>query len=158
MADGSLLSVVSLLHANRRGSLRERRFPARDRRACVRGSRAGGKGAAVVPGERGQATVELVAVLPFVVLAGLVAWQLALAGHAAWLVGHAARAAARADAVGEGVGAAARSALPRSHRPGLRVYRLRAGGVRVSVAIPLVVPWWPGPVRLTATSSLGRSR
>jgi hypothetical protein len=35
--------------------------------------------------EAGQASVELVAVLPLVMLAGLVAWQLLLAGHSLWL-------------------------------------------------------------------------
>ena len=33
--------------------------------------------------ERGQAAVEFVAVLPFVFVAGLVAWQLVLVGHVA---------------------------------------------------------------------------
>ena len=35
--------------------------------------------------EAGQASVELVAVVPLVLLAGLVAWQLLLAGHSLWL-------------------------------------------------------------------------
>ena len=68
-------------------------------------------------GERGQASVELVAALPLVLLAGLLAWQLALAGHTAWECAHAARAAARADAVGRSAEAAARSAVPRSLEP-----------------------------------------
>jgi hypothetical protein len=34
--------------------------------------------------ERGQAAVEFVAVLPFVMLAALLAWQLVLVGHVAW--------------------------------------------------------------------------
>jgi hypothetical protein len=108
--------------------------------------------------ERGQAAVELVGVLPFVLLAALVAWQLVLAGHAAWLAGHAARVAARADAVGEGIEAGARSALPHSHEAGLVVRRLPEGGVRVSVPVPLLLPGWRGPVRVSAESSLGRSR
>jgi len=64
--------------------------------------------------ERGQASVELVAALPLVLVAGALAWQLALAGHALWLCAHAARAAARADSVGRSARAAARSALPGS--------------------------------------------
>jgi hypothetical protein len=114
--------------------------------------------ASIARGERGQATVEFVAVLPFVVLAALVAWQLVLAGHAAWLAGHAARVAARADAVGRGIEAGARSALPHSHEAGLRVRRLPEGGVSVSVPVPLLLPGWRGPVRVTAESSLGRSK
>lgn len=108
--------------------------------------------------ERGQAAVELVAVLPFVLLAALVAWQLVLAGHTAWLAGHAARVAARADAVGLSVDAAARSALPRSHESGLSVRRLPEGGVRVAVPVPLLLPAWQGPVSVSAVSSLGRSK
>ena len=107
--------------------------------------------------ERGQASVELVAVLPFVLLAGAIAWQLALAGHALWVTAHAARAAARADAVGRDVRAAARSALPDGLEHGLRVRRLAGGGVRVRVRMPLFAYRWPGPVSLGATSSLGRS-
>lgn len=108
-------------------------------------------------GERGQASVELVAALPLVLLAGLLAWQLALAGHTAWECAHAARAAARADAVGRSAEAAARSAVPRSLERGLSVRRLREGGVRVSLRVPLIVRVWRGPVTVAATSSLGRA-
>jgi len=107
--------------------------------------------------QRGQASVELVAALPFVLLVGAVVWQLALAGHALWLTGHAARAAARADVVGRDVGAAARSALPAGLERGLEVERLPEGGVRVRVQMPLLLHRWPGPVAVAATSSLGRA-
>jgi hypothetical protein len=99
--------------------------------------------------------VELVAALPLVLLAGLVAWQLTLVGHAMWMSAHAARAAARADAVGKSPEDAARSALPRSLERGLSVARRGVGGVRVSVRVPLLVLGRPGPVRAAATSSLG---
>jgi hypothetical protein len=109
--------------------------------------------------ERGQATIELVAMVPVVLLVGLIAWQLALAGHAAWLSAHAARVAARASLVGRDPEAAARSALPASLRRGLTVERARSGGVRVSVAVPLVVPRdRRSPARIAASSSLGRQR
>ncbi|MEA2226926.1 MAG: hypothetical protein QOF04_556, partial [Solirubrobacteraceae bacterium] len=49
-------------------------------------------------GERGQATVELVALLPLLMLVALAAWQGVVAGQAIWLSGSAARAAARAEA------------------------------------------------------------
>lgn len=107
--------------------------------------------------ERGQASVELVAALPLVLLAAAVAWQLALAGHALWLVAHAARAAARADAVGRSPRAAARSAVPRSLERGLEVGRMREGGVRVSLQVPLLLPAWRAPVSVSASSSLGRA-
>lgn len=105
--------------------------------------------------QRGQASVELVAIVPFVLLVGAVVWQLALAGHTAWLAAHAARAAARADAVGRGAEAAARSTLPSSMERDLEVERLRAGGVRVSVRVPLVLRRWQAPVSVGATASLG---
>ncbi len=107
--------------------------------------------------EAGQASVELVAVLPLVLLVGAVCWQFALAGHAAWLSAHAARAGARADAVGADVGAAARSALPDSLERGLEVERLKEGGVRVEVQVPLLLDGSRSPLSVGATSSLGRA-
>ncbi len=108
--------------------------------------------------ERGQASIELVAVLPAVLLVGAIAWQLALAGHTAWLTANAARAGARADAVGHDAAAAARSALPRSLERGIEVDRMRGGGVRVSVRVPLVLSAGSTPVRVAAVSSLGTAR
>src|SRR5918997_305560 len=68
----------------------------------------------------GQATVEIVALLPMiaVVLAG--AWQAVLAGHAAWAATTAARAAARAHAIGSDPTRAARIHVPSSLERGLR--------------------------------------
>ena len=109
-------------------------------------------------GERGQASIELVAVLPCVLLVAAVVWQLALVGHTAWLTAQAARAGARADAVGRDADAAARSTLPRSLERGLEVARLPVGGVRVSVRIPLLLDAWDAPVRVSAVSALGASR
>jgi hypothetical protein len=109
-------------------------------------------------GQRGQASIELIAVLPFVLLVAAVVWQLVLAGHTAWMAAHAARAGARADAVGRDPGAAARSALPRSLERGLEVQRLRAGGVRVSVRVPFVLDAWDAPLRVSAVSALGAPR
>ena len=100
----------------------------------------------------------MLAALPFVLLAGAIAWQLALAGWTAWMSAHAARVAARADAVGKPVEAAARSALPSPLRPGLRVQRRRAGGVEVHVRVPTLLDGVHGPVTVTATSSLGRQQ
>lgn len=107
--------------------------------------------------ERGQASVELVAVLPCVLLVAAVVWQLVLVGHAAWLTAQAARAGARADAVGRDAEAAARSTLPRSLERGLEVDRAGNGGVRVSVRIPLIVHAWNAPLRVSAGSALGSS-
>jgi pilus assembly protein CpaE len=105
--------------------------------------------------ECGQASVELLGVLPCVLLAGLVAWQLVLAGHTLWLTSQAARVAARAHAIGNDSRAAAESALPRSLERGLRVRRRREGGVRVDVRVPLVLRQWSSPVAVSASSSFG---
>jgi hypothetical protein len=108
--------------------------------------------------QSGQAAIEMVAVVPFVILAALAAWQVALAGHTLWLTAGAARAAARADTVGASPERAARSALPSPMERGLSVERLRAGGVRVRVRMPLLLRSWRSPVELSAVSSLGRER
>jgi hypothetical protein len=63
-------------------------------------------------GERGQATVELVAALPALLLAALVALQLLLAGYAITLADGAAEAGALALASGGSAAEAAREALP----------------------------------------------
>jgi hypothetical protein len=89
-------------------------------------------------GEDGQASVEMAALLPFVVLLGMLLWQAVVAGQALWLSGAAARAAARAAAVGADAEAAARGALPPRLEQGLRV-RAIGEGVRVAVRVPSVL-------------------
>jgi hypothetical protein len=105
--------------------------------------------------ERGQASIELVAMLPVVLLVAAVAWQLALVGHTAWLTANAARAAARADVVGRSPTAAARSALPDSLERELEVEREKGGRVRVAVQVPLLLRSLSTPLRVGAASSLG---
>lgn len=89
--------------------------------------------------DNGQATVELVALLPLIVLAAALLWQAALAGATVWLSGSAARAAARADAVGADPAAAARGVLPARLERGLRVRRREDGSVAVVLRVPAVV-------------------
>jgi hypothetical protein len=107
------------------------------------------------PSESGQAAVETVAVVPLVLLAAAVAWQLVLTGHTLWLCAHAARAAARADVVGESPRHAALSTLPRSLERGLSVKRTGGGTVRVQLRLPLLLRRWSSPVEVAAVSSLG---
>jgi hypothetical protein len=102
-------------------------------------------------GEKGTASVELVAVVPFLLLAVLVAAQIALAGQALWSASVAARAGARAAAVGGDAVAAARSALPPSMRGGAKVEDEE--GVSVRVEVPRLIPSLPS-VRVGATSAL----
>jgi len=101
-------------------------------------------------GEEGTASVELVAVVPFLLLAVLAAAQLALAGQALWSAGVAARAGARAALVGGDAGAAARRALPEPMRGGARVEE--DGPVSVRVRVPRLLPVMP---RLTVGARAG---
>lgn len=91
--------------------------------------------------EDGTASVEMVAVIPFLLLAVLAAAQIGLAGYALWSAGVAARAGARAALVGGDAAVAARRALPPSVREGAHV---REGdGVSVRVVIPRLLPAMP---------------
>ena len=100
--------------------------------------------------------MELLGTLPAVLLVAALVWQLALAGQAAWLCANAARAAARAEAVGRSARAAARSALPGSLERGMRVDH-RSGAVRVRLHVPVLVRAWQSPVTVAATARLGSS-
>lgn len=102
--------------------------------------------------EAGSASVELVGVLPFLLLALLVAAQLALAGQALWSAAVAARAGARAALVGRDAGDAARAALPPSMRRGARVGDV--DGVSIEVPVPRLLPGLP-PVSVAASTRLG---
>ena len=103
-------------------------------------------------GERGSASLELVGVLPFLLLAVAVAAQLGLAGASLWSAGIAARAGARASLVGRSAGPAARAALPPGLREGSKVGA--SGGVSVEVRVPRLLPGLP-PVGVTAKTRLG---
>ncbi len=92
--------------------------------------------------------------VPFVLLVGLVLWQLALAGHAAWLCANAARVAARAEAVGDDGERAARSALPHGLERGLRVETGDGREVEVRVRIPLLTHRWRTPMSVSASAHL----
>jgi hypothetical protein len=96
--------------------------------------------------------VELVAAVPVLGVALLVAVQLAIVGYAFWSAGVAARAGARAAYVGGDGERAARQSLP----PGLRnAASVQSGsGVTVRVRSPSVVPGLP-KVPVTARAGLG---
>lgn len=108
--------------------------------------------------ESGQASLEAIAVVPMVVLAAAIAWQVVLVGHTLWLCANAARVAARADAVGLSPERAARSALPKSLERGLSVERREQGGVRVELRLPLLLRSWRSPVRIAAVAALPGER
>jgi hypothetical protein len=106
---------------------------------------------------RGQAAVEVLAVVPALLVAGFVAWQLVLAGHAVWLAAGAARVAARADLVGDDPKQAAASALPVALERGLDVEQPGSGFTRVHLAVPTVHRAWRGVVGASAATSLEAS-
>lgn len=87
----------------------------------------------------GQAAAELVALLPLAVLLLAGAWQLVVAGHTRWAAGSAARAAARAAAIGGDAHAAARGELSAALARGLRVRDRGGGTVEVTLRIPPVL-------------------
>jgi hypothetical protein len=87
---------------------------------------------------RGQASVELVAVLPALAVCVLLAAQAAAVGWALWSAGNAARAGARAEHVGGDGGTVARRALPGRLRDGAAV--ATDDGVRVNVPVPSLLP------------------
>lgn len=101
--------------------------------------------------EDGTASVELVAVVPVLLLAALVAAQLAAAGYALWSAGIAARAGARAELVGGEGRSAARAALPGVLREEAKV--TDDDGVTVRVPIPRLVPGLP-PLTVESATSL----
>src|SRR3954454_11004113 len=102
--------------------------------------------------ERGQASVELVALLPLLVMLGFAVWQAAVAGQARWLAGSAARAAARAEALGDDPAPAARGVLPPRLEDGLRGRPRGGGGRGVAGRIPAVI----GGGTMTSTTARAR--
>jgi hypothetical protein len=99
----------------------------------------------------------MVALLPWLAAVLLVAWQFVLVGDARSSAAIAARAGARAVAVGVDPAVAARERLPRRLRRGLRVEAGEGGLVSVSVRVPALA----GRLRLgrvEASASLGAVR
>lgn len=87
------------------------------------------------PGSRGQATVELLAALPLLLILGLVLLQALAVGYAVVLAGTAAEAGALAKAAGGDAEKGARESLPGWSRAKARVTE-RGGTVRVHLRPP----------------------
>lgn len=100
--------------------------------------------------EAGQASVELVAALPALLLAGLLALQLLVAGYALTLADGAAEAGALALASGRPAATAAREALPGWAEDDLTI---AVSGGRVTVRLRPLSPLPALADRLTVTSS-----
>ena len=99
----------------------------------------------------GQASVELVAILPALVVCVLIAAHALSAGWALWSAAGAARAGARAELLGDDGEAAARRALPGPLREDAKVES--EDGIRVEVRAPALLPGGQGP-RLGAAAQL----
>jgi hypothetical protein len=102
--------------------------------------------------ESGQASAELVAVVPALLLCVLIAAQIGFAGYALWSAGNAARAGARAAHVDGDAEAAARSALPEPLRDDATISG--KDEIEVRVAVPALVPGLPR-IPLAARAALG---
>ena len=105
-------------------------------------------------GSPGQASVELVAILPALVACVVIAAQVLPAGWALWSAANAARAGARAEHVGGDAEQVARRALPGELRRGARVRASADVGeeqLRVTVRAPALLPGLERPAFAAAT-------
>jgi len=102
-------------------------------------------------GDRGQATVEAIAAIPLLLLAGTIALQLLLAGWALTLADGAAEAGALARAGGRPAEAAAREALPGWAEEDVEV-TVRGGEVAVRVRPPSPLPGLGGLLAMTSSA------
>lgn len=102
--------------------------------------------------EEGTASVELIAVVPFLLLAVFVAAQVGAIGEALWSAGVAARAGARAALVGGDPKATARRALPTGLGGDVRL--TEDGNVTVPIHVPRLLPAIP-PLTVETESGLG---
>ena len=104
--------------------------------------------------ERGQSTVELVAMMPLLLVVVLAAAQVLLAGAARDFAGHAAEAGAVAMLEGGDPAKAAREAVPGWSRGGIAV-RVHGSVVRVSVRPAALVPPLAGALVAHASARAG---
>jgi len=104
------------------------------------------------PREAGQSTVELVAALPALLLAGLLALQLFAVGYALTLADGAAEAGALALASGRPAKAAAREALPAWAEDEVEV-TIRGGRVQVRLRPPSPLPALAERIAVSSSAS-----
>ncbi len=120
--------------------------------------------AARFAGESGQATVETIGIMPVLLVVVLVLWQIVLVGLTFVFSGHAARAGARAFAVGDPVQPAALKAVPGGWLGGVSVQQQAPaagagdpqdveGSVKVSMCVPVLVPGFGCAVRIPTTAN-----
>jgi TadE-like protein len=88
---------------------------------------------------RGSVSVELMGFLPLLLIMALLVWQLLLFAWAATSAENAARSASRAVGLGADAKLAAKRALPKPLRPGLRT-EVHGDKATVVVRVPILVP------------------
>lgn len=99
--------------------------------------------------ERGQSTVEFMGILPVVLVIIFAIWQIGLVGYTYLATAHAAREGARELAIGGGAGGTMRDQVPTSWQGGLRC-AVGEDRVRVSLAVPAVLPGLDSPFRISS--------
>lgn len=104
-----------------------------------------------IASERGQASAELVAIVPLALIAALAIGQAAVAGWALVCAGEAARAGARTTHVGGSAEDAARRAVPGPLAPA--DVRVDGSEVTVRVRAPALLPGLPA-IPMTASTAL----
>jgi len=107
------------------------------------------------PGQRGQATIELLATLPLVLLVALVVTQVTAIGYSTVLAGNAAEAGALALAGGADPRAAARASLPGWSRARGRV-AVKGGEVTVRLRPPTLLRSLARRLEITAAAEVER--
>jgi hypothetical protein len=90
-------------------------------------------------GERGQASVELLGMVPWLLVAGLLAWQLLLTAYTAVSVGNAARTASRVESRGGDAVEAGRLALP-GILEGDAMVEIDGEETSVTANVPILIP------------------
>ncbi|WP_427384230.1 TadE/TadG family type IV pilus assembly protein [Janibacter sp. G56] len=103
--------------------------------------------------ERGAAAIEMASLIPILILAGLVALQVGIAGWAMVATGQAARDGARAQSLGDDPAAAVEAALPGAlvPQPGTGGSHTAKGYRQtVVVKVPSLLPFEVGSVTRTA--------
>jgi uncharacterized protein (UPF0333 family) len=105
--------------------------------------------------DRGQASVEVAAAVPALLLLALVVFQLLAVGYSAVLAGDAAEAGALALAGGADARAAARSAVPGWSRARMTVAVVGGSAVRVALRPPSALAVLGRRFEVQATAELG---
>jgi hypothetical protein len=121
------------------------------RGARVRAAQAARDRTRAVPPQCGQASVELVSLVPLVLAVGLVAGQLLAVGYSSVLAGNAAEAGALALAGGGDARAAVKEALPGWSRTRVSV---RGGEVRVELRPPTLLRALSGELEVSAEAAV----